>query len=150
MMKAIVLASALLIGNAALGLSGETAVAAEEKGADATKKERCERDAMLHLYMGKQKSRFIRQCLASKEQPPGKAAARQPSVRRFGAPAVPRITPLGGANPPSTSTGSTAPSNAPVAPSAPVIGSTGTSTTGSSATSISGSSGTSIGSSGAR
>jgi hypothetical protein len=121
MMKAIVLASALLVGGAAFGLSGETALAAGAKGEDATKKAQCERDAMLHLYVGRQKSRFIRQCLASSGRSPGKAAARQPSVRPSGPTALPRITPLGGANPPSTT---------PVAPSAPVIGSTGTSTTG--------------------
>jgi hypothetical protein len=131
MTNAIVLASALLIGGATFDLSGETAIAAG--GADAMKKERCERDAMLHRYMGKQRSRFIKQCLASSNRLPGKAAAR-PSVPPSGPTAIPRITPLGGANLPSTSTGSTAPSNAPVAPSAPVIGSTGTSTTGSSAT----------------
>src|SRR6476660_822814 len=147
MTKAIVLASALLIAGATFDLSGETALAAG--GADAMKKEQCERDAMLHRYTGKQRSRFIKQCLASNNRLPGKAAAR-PSVPPAGPTAIPRIAPLGGANPPSTSTGSTAPSNAPVAPSAPVIGYTGTSTTGSSATSTSGSSGSSIGSSRAR
>jgi len=131
MTKAIVLASALLIGGAAFGLSGETALAAGAKGADAIKKERCERDAMLQRYMGKQKSRFIRQCLAGLRPPDPMA--------------TPTVTPL--ANPSNTFRGGTAPSNGPVAPSAPVIGSSGTSTTGSSATSISGSSGTSIGSS---
>ena len=55
----------------------ETALAAG--GADAMKKERCERDAMLHRYMGKQRSRFIKQCLASSNRLPGRAAAR-PSV----------------------------------------------------------------------
>jgi hypothetical protein len=148
--KAIVLASALLIGGAAFGLSAETALAAEPKGVDTVKKERCERNAMLMLYTGKQKSRYIQQCLAAKEEPSEKAAARQPGVLPPGPTGVPRIAPLGGGNPPSTSTGSTAPSNAPVAPSAPVVGSSGTSTTGSSATSISGSSGSSIGSSGGR
>jgi hypothetical protein len=160
MTKAIVLMSALLVGGAAFGLSGKPALAAEAKrenatkaeakGEDVTKKGRCERDAMLHLYTGKQKSRFIQQCLAAKEEPPDKAAARQPGVRPPGPIEVPGVAPLGGGNPPSTSTGSTAPSNASVAPSAPVVGSTGTSTTGSGATSISGSSGSSIGSSGAR
>jgi len=149
MTKAIVLASALLVAGAALSLSGETALAAEEKSADATKKERCERDAMLMLLMGQQKSKFIRQCLASKE-PPGEAGVRRLGVRPPGRAELPRIAPLGDGNPPSTSTGSTAPSNAPRAPSAPVVGSTGTSTTGSSATSTSGSSGSSIGSSGGR
>jgi len=105
MTKAIVLASALLIGGAAFGLSGETALAAGAKGADAIKKERCERDAMLQRYMGKQKSRFIRQCLASSERLPGKAAPRQPSVRLSDPKSTSRISPLGGANPPSTSTG---------------------------------------------
>jgi hypothetical protein len=115
--------------------------AAEAKDADAVKKERCERNAMLHLYTGQQKTRYIQECLAREEEPEGKAAAPQPGVRAPGA-AVPRVTPLGAGNPPSTSTGSTTPSNAPVAPSAPVTGSAGTST--------SGSSGSSIGSSGGR
>jgi hypothetical protein len=152
MTRALVLASALLIGGAALGLSGGVAIAAEAKGADAAKadaakKAQCERDATLQLYVGKEKSRFIAQCLASKAQPPKKAVAGRPRVHPS-APAIPRPAPLGGANPPATSTGSTAPSNAPAAPSTPVIGSSGTSTTGSSATSISGSSGSSLGSSG--
>jgi hypothetical protein len=152
MSKAFVLASALLVGGAAFGLSGKTALAEEkgadavkeEKSADAVKKERCERDATLMLYTGKQKTRYIRQCLAGKEQAPRKAAVR-PGVYPPGPAATPRPAPLGGGNPPSTSTGSTAPSNAPVAPSAPVVGSSGTSTTGSSATSTSGSSGSSLG-----
>jgi hypothetical protein len=158
--KATVLIFALLVGGAAFGLLGETALAAgakrelatkaEAKGEDVAKKDRCERDALLHLYMGEQKRRFIQQCLAAKEEPPDKAAARQPGVRPPGPTGVPKVAPLGGGNPPATSTGSTAPSNAPVAPSAPVVGSTGTSTTGSSATSISGSSGGSTGTSGAR
>src|SRR5262249_30894958 len=146
----LVLASAVWIGGAIFGASGVTALAAEEKSADSVKKERCERDALLQLYLGKEKSRYIKHCLASKEGAPGKPVAGRPGIRPSGPPAIPRVAPLGGANPPSTSTGSTAPSNAPAAPSAPVVGSTGTSTTGSSATSISGSSGSSIGSSGAR
>jgi len=160
MTKTIVLISAVLVGGLAFALSGEAALAAGAKGDNAakveakgeyvTKKDRCERDAMLHLYTGKQKSRFIQQCLAAKEEPPEKAAARQRAVRPPGPTGVPGVAPLGGGNPPSTSTGSTAPSNAPVAPSAPVVGSTGTSTTGSSATSTSGSSGSSIGSSSGR
>jgi hypothetical protein len=64
---------------------------------------------MLMLLMGQQKSRFIRQCLASKE-PPGEAVDRRPGGRPAGPTAVPRIAPLGPGNPPSTSTGSTAPS----------------------------------------
>jgi hypothetical protein len=152
MTKAFVLASALLIGGAAFGLSGELALAAEAKSADAAKadaakKDRCELDAMLLLYLGEQKSKFIRQCLASKGPPPGKEVARRPSLVHPAGPKMPGVTPLRGANPPRTSTGSTAISNAPIAPSAPVVGSSGISTTGSRATSISGSSGTSIGSS---
>jgi hypothetical protein len=128
MSKTSVLAFALLISAAAFAAAAE-APPAEAKNADAIRKA-CEREATLKLYTGKQRSKFVRQCLAG-IRPPGPTAA-------------PVIVPL--ANPRSTS-GGTAPSNAPVAPSAPVIGSTGTSTTGSSATSISGSSGTSIGSS---
>jgi hypothetical protein len=130
MSKAFVLASVLWLGAAAFGAAGEVPPAAEEKSADAIKKA-CESEATLKRYTGKQRSRFIRQCLAG-IRPPDPMA-------------TPSITPL--ANPSNTFRGGTAPSNAPVAPSAPVIGSSGTSTTGSSATSISGSSGTSIGSS---
>jgi hypothetical protein len=160
MTKAILLASLVLIGGAAFDPSVPSASAAEKKdvgakaaearNADAVKKERCERNAMLHLYTGRQKTKYIEECLARKEEPEGKAATREPGVRAPGREAVPKITPLGPGNPPSTSTGSTTPSNAPVAPSAPVTGSAGTSTTGSSATSTSGSSGSSIGSSGGR
>src|SRR5262245_1744392 len=148
-MKAILLASALLTGAAAFGVPGKAALAAEPKSADAIKKERCELDALLHLYTGKQRSRFIKQCLAS-ERPPSKPEGPEPIGHPSAPTAMPGITPLGVGNPPSTSTGSTAPSNAPVVPSTPVIGSTGTSTTGSSATSISGSSNSSIGSSSGR
>jgi len=146
MTKAIFLASVVLIGSGVF----DPAVPAEAKDAVAMKKERCERNAMLNLYMGRQKTRYLQECLAGKEEPEGKAAARQPAVRAPGGAAIPRVAPLGAGNPPSTSTGSTTRSNAPVAPSAPVTGSAGTSTTGSSATSISGSSGSSIGSSGGR
>jgi len=161
MMKAVLLASVVLIGSTAFDRSVPSASAAEPKNphainaaeakdADAVKKERCERNAALHLYTGRQKTKYIQECLARKEEPEGKAAARQPGVQAPGPEAVPRVTPLGAGNPPSTSTGSTTPSNAPVAPSAPVTGSAGTATTGSSATSTSGSSGSSIGSSGGR
>ncbi|HKS87446.1 MAG TPA: hypothetical protein VJR71_18375 [Pseudolabrys sp.] len=149
MTKAFLLASALLISGAASSPLENAAIAAGAKGADAVKKERCEREAMLNLYMGKQRINFIRQCLARNKRPPGKAAAHQQGIRPSGQTGTRSVTPLGSGNPPSTSTGSTAPSNAAVAPSAPVIGSTGTSTTGSSATSTSGSSGSSIGTSGA-
>src|SRR5262245_46167426 len=158
MTKTIILASVVLVGSAAFVPSAPSAWAAETKepeakaakDADAVKKERCERNATLHLYTGRQKTKYIQECLARKEEPQGKAAARQPGVQAPGPEAVPRVTPLGAGNPPSTSTGSTTPSNAPVAPSAPVTGSAGTATTGSSATSTSGSSGSSIGSSGGR
>jgi hypothetical protein len=161
MTKAILLASVVLIGSAAFDLAVPSASATEAKDpdainaagakhADAVKKERCERNAMLHLYTGQQKTRYIQECLAREEEEEGKAAKRQPGVSAPGRAAVPRVAPLGPGNPPSTSTGSTTPSNAAVAPSAPVTGSSGTSTTGSSATSISGSSGSSTGSSGGR
>jgi hypothetical protein len=141
MTKAIVLASALF----AFGVCGQMALAAEAKSALATTKAECERDATQRHYDGKQKTRFIRQCLA-------RARSKDKAARRLEFPpldltATPQVTPLETIHRPARSMGNTAPSNAPVAPSAPVIGSTGTSTTGSSATSISGSSGTSIGSS---
>lgn len=154
MTKAFVLASALLIGSAAFGLSERTAAAAETKSvdaakADAAKQAQCDRDATLQLYLSKEKrNKFIKQCLASRRPPPNKAVAGRPAVVHPGGPALSKVTPLGVGNPPSTSTGATAISNAPIAPSAPVVGSSSISTTGSGATSISGSSGTSIGSSG--
>jgi len=141
MSKAFLLVSALLLGGAAFGLSSRTALAAEAESAAAARKA-CEQDAARQHYVGKQRSRFIRQCLANKDRAKAKAAAR-PEIQPTDPFAMPRPTPLGRTRPPSI--GGTAPSNAPVAPSSPVIGSTGTSTTGSSATSISGSSGTSIG-----
>lgn len=145
MSKAFIAASAFLMGVMAFGASGEAASAA---GAKATaRKVQCDREATLQLYIGEQRSRFIRRCLAERPSP-GKPVARRPGVHPSGPTASPRVMPLGSGNPPSTATGSTAPSNAAVVPSTPVVGSTGTSTTGSRATSTSGSSGSSIGSSG--
>ena len=63
MAKTFVFASAFFLGAAAFGVAGETALAAEAKSVDAMKKA-CEREATLKLYTGKQRSRFIRQCLA--------------------------------------------------------------------------------------
>ena len=124
-------------------------MAAGEKSADAAKKTQCEREAAMQLYVARQKKHaYFERCLAGKELPPEQGVASRGVVRPSGRAAIPRPAPLGGANPPSTATGSTAPSTAPMAPSAPVVGSSGTSTTGSSATSISGSSGSSLGSSG--
>jgi len=140
MTKAVVLASALLI----FGVSGEMALAVDAKSEVATKKAQCERDATLQDYVGKQRARFIKKCLAGRS--PVKVTARRPAFRPLDSTEVPPVTPLESGR----SMGGTLPSNAPVAPSAPVIGSSGTSITGSSATSISGSSGTSIGSSGRR
>jgi hypothetical protein len=57
--------------------------------------------------------------------------------------AAPRVMPLATGSP--SSGGNTLPSNAPIEPSAPIVGSSGNSTTGSRATSTSGSSGTSVG-----
>src|SRR6185437_8630115 len=148
MSKTFAFASALFLAAAAFDLSGEAALAANAKRADAVKRAECQHEATLQLYIGEQRSRWIRQCVASSGQPPGKPTALRPSVHPSGPTAMPRVMPLGGGNPPSTSTGSTAPSNAPVAPSTPLVGSSGTSTTGSGATSISGSSNNSIGSSG--
>jgi hypothetical protein len=144
MTKAIILATALLMG-LAFGVPGKMASAEEAKDAVATKKAQCEHEATLQHYAGKQRARFIRKCLAS-GRPAGKAVAHRPAFHPLDSTEVPEVTPLGSVR----SMGATVPSNAPVAPSAPVVGSSGTSTTGSSATSISGSSGTSIGSSGRR
>jgi hypothetical protein len=146
MTKAIVLASALLVAGAAFGVPGEVVLAAQAKGAIATKKVQCERDAALKNYVGKQRSKFIKKCLAGSGRSPSKAFVRRPVFRPLDSTAEPQVTPLGS----SRSMGATLPSNAPVAPSAPVTGSAGTSTTGSSATSTSGSSGSSIGSSAGR
>jgi hypothetical protein len=149
MTKTFVFASAFLLGAAAVDLSGQTASAASSANrADAAKRAQCERDATMQLYIGQQRTNWIRQCVANGGQSPDTPVAVRPNVHPLGPTAMPTVTPLGSGNPPSTSTGSTAPSNASVAPSAPVVGSSGTSTTGSSATSISGSSSNSMGSSG--
>src|SRR5581483_7324010 len=143
MSKAFLLMSALLLGGAAIGLSSPTVLAAEADSAAAASKA-CEQDAARQHYVGKKRSRFIRQCLAKKDHARGKAVAR-PDIQPSDPFAMPRPAPLRRSSPPGTSIGGTVPSNAAVAPSTPVVGSTGTSITGSSATSISGSSGTSIG-----
>ena len=142
MSKTVVFASALFLGAAAFGLSEGAALAASAKRADALKRAECERGATLQLYIGEHRSRWVRQCVASGGRSPGKPMALRPSAYPPGPTAMPRVAPLGGG------TGSTAPSNAPVVPSTPVVGSSGTSTSGSRATSISGSSNNSIGSSG--
>lgn len=138
MSKVFLLVSAFLLGGAASGLPPQTALAAEAESAAAAKKA-CEREAVRRHYTGKQRSRFIRQCLAKKDQKPDEEIVL-PDRDPFSPPVVPRLTPSRRVGP-----AGTLPSNAPVAPSAPVIGSSGTSTSGSSAISISGSSGTSIG-----
>ena len=147
MSKTYGFASALFLGAVGFGLSGQMTLAASAKKADAVMRAQCEREATLQLYIGQQRSRWIRQCVANGGQSPGKPVAVRPSVHPSGPTAMPTVTPLRSGNPPSTSMGSTAPSNAQVVPSAPVVGSSGTSTTGSSATSISGSSNNSMGSS---
>jgi len=122
--------------------SAATAISAPAKYAS------CEREATLQLYTGRERSKFVRRCLANYDNSVRRAWARpEPRVHPSGRAAVTRPSPLGTGNPPSTSTGSTAPSNAATAPSNPVVGSSGNSTTGSSASSISGSSGSSLGSS---
>lgn len=75
MSKAFLLVSALLVGVAAFGLSSRTALAAEAESAAAARKA-CEQDAARQHYVGKQRSRFIRQCLANKDRAKAKAAAR--------------------------------------------------------------------------
>jgi hypothetical protein len=113
MSKTFVITSALFLGAAAFGLSGGTALAASAKTADAVKRAECEREATLQLYIGEQRSRWIRQCVASSGRSPDKPVALRPSVHPSARTAMPRVTPLGGSNP-RTSTGNTAPSNAPV------------------------------------
>jgi hypothetical protein len=142
MSKTFLLASALLIGGAAFASSAQTAWTAEAESAAAARKA-CEQDATRQHYAGKQRSRFIRQCLARRSRPQDKDVAR-PEMQPSDPFAMPQPAPLRRTSRPGAM-GGTLPSNAPVAPSTPVIGSSGTSTTGSSATSISGSSGTSIG-----
>ena len=148
MSKTLVFASALFLGVAAFGFSGETALAASAKKADTAKRAECERKATLYHYMGEQRSKWIRQCLAGSGRSPGKPMARQPIVLPSDSTEVPTVMPLRSGSPPSTSMGGTVPSNAPVVRSAPVGGSSGTSISGSSATSITGSSNNSIGRSG--
>jgi hypothetical protein len=137
-------ASALFVGAAVFVSVGEPALAARAKKEIDGKRAECAREAT--LYIGELKGWWMRRCMAGEGRSPGKPEAGPPSVRPSGPTGTPTtVTPLGAANPPSTSTGSTAPSTAPVAPSAPAVGSSGTSTSGSSATSTSGSSNTSIG-----
>ena len=70
MSKALFLVSALLIGGAAIGLSGETARAAiPTKSVDASVKVYCGYLATIEFYTGKQRSKFIRQCRASNGLP---------------------------------------------------------------------------------
>ncbi len=146
MPRTCIFASALFLIAAVFGAGGESALAAGAKKENAARKAECEREAI--LYIGELKRKRIRQCMAGNGRPAGKPAAA-PGILPSSPTAMPgRVTPLGGGNPPSTSIGSTAPSNAPVAPSTPSVGSSGTSTTGSSATSTSGSSNSSIGGSG--
>src|SRR4029078_3268878 len=124
MSKTVVLASALFLGAAAFGLSAEPGLAASAKRAHALKTAECEPKATLQLYTGEQRSRWVRQCVAGKGRSPGKTMAFRPTRPT----AMPRVTPLG------SGMGSTAPSNAPVAPSTPVVGSSGTSISGADAT----------------
>jgi hypothetical protein len=138
MSKVFLLVSALLLGGAAFGLSSQRTLAAGAENAAAARKA-CEQEAMRRHYTGKQRSRFIRQCLAKKDRKPDEEIVL-PDRDPFSPPVVPRLTPSRRVGP-----AGTLPSNAPVVPSTPVIGSSGTSTSGSSATSTSGSSGTSIG-----
>src|SRR5581483_4472829 len=65
MSKAFLLMSALLLGGAAIGLSSPTVLAAEADSAAAASKA-CEQDAARQHYVGKKRSRFIRQCLAKR------------------------------------------------------------------------------------
>jgi len=109
----------------------------------------CEQQATLQLYIGQQRTRWIRECIARGGPSSGKALARRPMVHPTG-PRATRVAPLGNGNPPSTFSGSTSPSTAPVAPSSPVVGSSGNSTTGSSASSTSGSSNSTLGGSSGR
>jgi hypothetical protein len=139
MSKVFLLVSALLLGGAAFGLSSQRVLAAGAENAAAARKA-CEQEAMRRHYTGKQRSRFIRQCLAKKDRKPDEEEIVLPDRDPFSPPVVPRLTPSRRVGP-----AGTLPSNAPVVPSTPVIGSSGTSTSGSSATSTSGSSGTSIG-----
>jgi hypothetical protein len=138
MQKILLLTTALFIGSAVS--TAEPAVAAGTRSSRA----QCEHQATLQLYIGQQRTRWIRQCEARGGASSGKALARRPVVHAAG-PSATRMAPLGNGNPPSTFTGSTSPSNAPVAPSSPVVGSSGNSTTGSTANSTAGSSGSTLG-----
>jgi hypothetical protein len=144
MPKKFVFASALLLGAAVFGSAADPALAAGAKSENAEKRAECAREAV--LYIGELKSWWMRRCMAGNARPPGNPATHEPTVHPPGAAGMPRSpTPLGAGNPPGTATGGTAPSNAPIAPSAPTVGSSGTSISGSGATSTSGSSNNSIG-----
>ena len=87
MSKVFLLVSAFLLGGAASGLPPQTALAAEAESAAAAKKA-CEREAVRRHYTGKQRSRFIRQCLAKKDQKPDEEIVL-PDRDPFSPPVVP-------------------------------------------------------------
>ena len=148
MPKMFVFASALLLGAAVFGSTGDLVLAAGAKSENAEKRAECAREAA--LYIGELKGWWMRRCMAGNARPSGNPAAHEPTVHPPGCRgnAAQRDPVRWRVHAPSTAAGSTAPSNAPVAPSAPTVGSSGTSISGSGATSISGSSNNSIGSSG--
>ncbi len=138
MPKILFLTAALVIGGAVS--TSEIATAARTSSSRAE----CEHQATMQLYVGQQRTRWITKCVARGGPSSAKTVARRPVVHPSG-PSATRVAPLGNGNPPSTFSGSTAPSTAPVAPSSPVVGSSGNSTTGSSASSTTGSSGSTLG-----
>jgi hypothetical protein len=138
--------SALLTAGASFSAFDSALAAKAARGVHAAD---CEHEATMLQYIGQERTRFVRHCIATGGPSVGKTLARRPIVHPSG-PTATGVPPLGKGNPPSTATGSTSPSTRPVAPSTSIVGSSGTSTSGSSATSITGSSGSTLGGSSGR
>lgn len=128
-------------GPSASGSNGKCTDSA--KCADAALTAACQREATLELLRTRvAREKWVAACI-NRRQAQNKGKRNTQKIRPAIGGAAPRVMPLGTG---SLSLGEgTAPSDAPIEPSAPVVGSSGNSTTGSSATSTSGSSGTSIG-----
>ena len=113
------------------------------KCADSALRAACQREATLELlrtHLAREK--WVANCI-NRRQVQNNGKRNTQKMRPAIGTAAPRVMPLATGSP--SSGGNTLPSNAPIEPSAPIVGSSGNSTTGSRATSTSGSSGTSVG-----
>jgi len=124
------------------GLVGHGAWAANSRRADAERAAECRRAVVLMLYLSyAARERWVQKCIHE----PNKVVHKSPGPRRpVIETVIPGVSSLGA----ESSDRGTLPSNAPIQPSAPVVGSSSNSISGSSANSTTGSSGNSLGSSG--